>query len=195
MLKINPATSFVAFVSKCSRHFFGETIVYCLELNKLRSRVKKWAFLFLIFLGFITLLGGCARPPKEVPKPALKQPPSPEKLEELVVPLMEERKGPERLISFSLRDTDIRKALLAFSKSIGYNIVLDPDVSGRATVEVKRVPPMEALDALLTPLGLQYKIEKHFIRISRLRRETRVSRSITSPPGGQALAPSLPTSL
>jgi MSHA type pilus biogenesis protein MshL len=138
----------------------------------------KRPFVSLVYVAMIVLFGGCATPQREVSRPVLKPspspPPQPEKLEELVVPLMEERKESERLLSFSLRDADIREALLALSKTIGYNIVLDPDVSGKATVEVNRVTPMEALEALLTPLGLQYKIEDHFIRISKLRRETRV---------------------
>lgn len=142
--------------------------------------IKKWVFVFLGGFALIALLGSCAAPHKEVPKPVLKPSPlpspQPEKLEEIVVSLMEERKEPERLLSFSLRDTDIRKALLALSKTIGYNMVLDPDVSGKATAEVKRVTPMQALDALLAPLGLQYKIEDNFIRISRPRRETRIFR-------------------
>lgn len=88
--------------------------------------------------------------------------------------MIEDRKAPEQLISFSIRDADIRETLLALSKTIGYNIVLDPDVSGNATLEVNRVPPLAALDALLVPLGLQYKIKNHIIRVSKMRRETRI---------------------
>lgn len=127
----------------------------------------------------VAILAGCAAPQREVPGPVVKAPPSPpparpEKLEELVVPMIEERKEPEKLLSFSLRDADIRETLLALSKTIGYNIILDPDVSGKATTEVKRVTPMQALEALLTPLGLQYRVQDQYIRISRPRRETRI---------------------
>lgn len=142
------------------------------------TMMKATTYLFLAGLVLVLLLGGCAAPPKEVAKPIVKEvpqpPPQPQKLEELVVPLMEERKESKRLISFSVRDADIRETLLALSKTIYYNIVLDPDVSGRATVEVKRVTPLEALDALLSPLGLQYKIKGQIIHISKLKRETRI---------------------
>ena len=130
---------------------------------KIMMKIK--VFLSLAGLVLILLLGGCTAPQKEVSKPIPKvspqPPPQPEKLKELVVPLMEERKESKRLISFSVRDADIRETLLAMSKTIYYNIVLDPDVTGRATVEVKRVTPLEALDALLNPLGLQYKGPYH----------------------------------
>ena len=141
-------------------------------------KMKKRALLSLIFLALLAHLSSCAPSRKEVARPVIKpSPPRPsqtEKLEELVVPLIEGRKKPENLLSFSLRDADIRDALLALSKTVGYNVVLDPDVSGKATVEVKRVTPREALDALLPPLGLQYKKENHIIRISRLKQQTRI---------------------
>ena len=141
-------------------------------------KMKKRACLSLIFLGLLAHLSSCAPSRKEVAEPVLRpsppRPSKPERLEELVVPLVEERKRPERLLSFSLRDADIRDALLALSKTIEYNVVLDPDVSGKATVEVKRVTLSEALDALLSPLGLQYKKENNIIRVSRRRQLTRV---------------------
>ena len=135
-------------------------------------------FLLLVGIALITLFSACAAPKKEVSQFILKKSPpmpsQPEKLEELMVPLLEERKKPERLINFSLRDADIREALLSFSKTTGYNIVLDTDVAGKATVEANRVTPFEALDALLTPLGLQYEIKNHIIRISKFKKQTRV---------------------
>ncbi len=91
-----------------------------------------------------------------------------------MVSQIEEKKVPERLLTFSMRDADIREVLLALAKTINYNIVLDPEVSGKATIEVKRVTIEETLDALLTPLGLQYKKENNFLRISKLQKETRI---------------------
>jgi len=141
--------------------------------------MRKWIkpisfFSLLLSMSLLGPLNGCA--PKVVSRPEVKPPPpleKPEKMEEIVIPLIEEKKEPERLLTFSMRDSDIREALLAIAKTLNYNIVLDPDVSGKATIEVKRVTLEEALDALLTPLGLQYSKERNFIRISKLRRETR----------------------
>ncbi len=137
-------------------------------------KTNKFILFSLLFISLIVLSTGCAPSPKMVPRPEVKAPPPPEKMEELVVPLIEEKKEPERLLTFSMRDADIREALLALAKTINYNIVLDPEVSGKATIEVKRVTVEEALDALLTPLGLQHKKENNFLRISKLRKETRV---------------------
>lgn len=138
--------------------------------------------LFLLFsILWIVLPPGCAISPKTAPKPEVTMgpptpPPTPpaEKMEELVVSQIEEKKEPERLLTFSVRDADIRDALLALAKTINYNMVIDPEVSGKATFEVKRVTIEEALDALLTPLGLQYSKENNFFRISKLKKETRV---------------------
>jgi len=141
---------------------------------------KKGIILPTFGVVLIMLLLSCAAPPPHTPPrpvapPALTPPSSqPPKLEELVVPMMEERKTPEQLISFSVRNADIRETLLALSKTIGYNVVLDPDVSGNATLEVKRVHPLAALDALLAPLGLQYKIKNRIIRVSKMSQETRI---------------------
>lgn len=140
-----------------------------------RSALGIWLILILM-----ALMGGCGASQKEVTRPIVaKSPPSPspaqpEKLEELVVPMIEERKKSEKLLSFSLRDADIRETLLSLSKTIGSNIILDPDVSGKVTAEVKRVTPEQALEVLLATLGLQYKIEDNYIRISKPRMETRV---------------------
>ncbi|MBU1208876.1 MAG: hypothetical protein KKH04_18445 [Proteobacteria bacterium] len=133
--------------------------------------------LFCILLG-ISFMGisfsGCAAPAKIVPKPVVvTPPPAPEKLEELVVSQIEEKKEPERLLSFSMREADVREVLLSMSKTLGYSMVLEPDVSGKVTVEAKRVTFEEAMDAMLTPLGLQHKKGNNIIKVSKMKRETR----------------------
>lgn len=136
-----------------------------------RSRL----FIFLVVF-FNSLFAGCkitenykVHPPELVIKP----PPQREKMEELVVPMIEDRKGTEKVITFSLRDADVRETMLSISKTIGCNITLDPDITGKATADVKNVTLTEALDAILTPLNLQYKKENNVIRISKLTPETR----------------------
>ena len=110
------------------------------------------------------------------PELVIKPPPQRERMEELVVPMIEDRKGTEKLITFSLRDADIRETMLSISKTIGCNITLDPDITGKATADVKNVTLPEALDAILTPLKLQYRKENNVIRISMLTPETRFFR-------------------
>jgi len=125
---------------------------------------------------------GCAAPPKkeriQLPsqqvEPAKPQPPPEEKLKELVIPQREEaKKAPEKLYSFFARDSNIQDILLAFSKESDYNIVIDPELSGKVTIDLKRVTLKEALDAILFPLGWTYRIEGKFIKIMRPQMESR----------------------
>lgn len=136
-------------------------------------------------IGLICLLGvaGCASPPKKerTPLPSQKaepvkpQPPPEEKLKELMIPQKEEvRKVPEKLYSFFAREASVQDVLLALSKESDYNIVLDPELTGKITIDLKRVTLTEALDAILTPLGWTYRIEGKLIKIIRPQMETRL---------------------
>ncbi len=131
----------------------------------------------------LILAVGCASPPKkertQLPsqkvEPAKPQPPPEEKLKELVIPQREEaKKVPEKLYSFFARDSNIQDILLAFSKESDYNIVIDPELSGKVTIDLKRVTLREALDAILFPLGWTYRIEDKFVKIMRPQLETRL---------------------
>ncbi|OHB69569.1 MAG: hypothetical protein A2W17_11605 [Planctomycetes bacterium RBG_16_41_13] len=139
-------------------------------------KINRRRFFILVVVFFNSLFAGCkitenykVHPPALVIKP----PPQREKMEELVVPMIEDRKGTEKLITFSLRDADIRETMLSLSRTIGCNVTLDPDITGKATVDVKDVTLPEALDTILTPLNLQYRKENNVIRISKLTPETR----------------------
>jgi MSHA type pilus biogenesis protein MshL len=138
---------------------------------------------FIIVLLGLIWVAGCAAPPKkertqlpvqkgELSKP---QPPPEEKLKELVIPQREEaKKVPERLYSFFARDSNIQDILLAFSKESEYNIVIDPELTGKVTIDLKRVTLKEALDTILAPLGWTYHMEGKFIKIMRPQMETRL---------------------
>jgi MSHA type pilus biogenesis protein MshL len=103
------------------------------------------------------------------------QPPPEEKLKELIVPQKEEvKKVPDKLFSIFARDSNIHDVLLAFSKESEINIVIDPELSGKVTIDLKRVTLKEALEAILTPLGWSYHIDEKFIRILRPQIETRL---------------------
>jgi len=141
----------------------------------------KTKILFISFLCFLWAVG-CASPPKKertpLPsqkvEPAKPQPPPEEKLKELVIPQREEaKKVPEKLYSFFARDSNIQDILLAFSRESDYNIVIDPELTGKVTIDLKRVTLKEALDAILFPLGWTYRIEGKFIKILRSQMESR----------------------
>ena len=139
----------------------------------------------ILLISIITLLMavGCASPPKkertklpsQVAEPTKPQPPPKEKLEELVISQREEaKKVPEKLYSFFARDANIYDVLLAFSRESELNIVMDPELSGKITIDLKRVTLKEALDAILSPIGWNYSFEGKFIKVFRPQMETRL---------------------
>ncbi|MEK7241252.1 MAG: secretin and TonB N-terminal domain-containing protein, partial [Planctomycetota bacterium] len=83
---------------------------------------------------------------------------------------------PPRVYSLFVRDADIRDVLQGFSKEGKVNIVVDPDVSGKVTVDLKDVTMAQAMDALLTPMGLEYRVDSGFIRVFKPRPVTRMFR-------------------
>jgi MSHA biogenesis protein MshL len=136
-----------------------------------------------IFLLTLLLTLGCATlPDKERPKlpppkeeAAKSKPPPEEGLKELVIPQMEEaKKVPDKLFSIYARDSNIQDVLLAFSKDSDLNIVIDPDLNGKVTIDLKRVTLKEALGAILSPLGWAYAIDGKFIKVLRPQVETRL---------------------
>jgi MSHA type pilus biogenesis protein MshL len=140
----------------------------------------KCSFIFFLIL-ILTI--GCASPPKkEQPKPSaqlkeatLPQPTPEVTLKELILPQKEEAKRvPEKLFSFFARDASIQDVLLAFSRESDLNIVIDPEISGKVTIDLKRVTLREALDAILFPLGWTSHIDGRFIQITRPQMETRL---------------------
>ena len=142
-------------------------------------KIKIFFTIFLILLWVI----GCATAPRKerVKLPPQKtedtrpQPPPEEKLKEIVVPQMEEvKKVPDKLFSIYARDSNIQDVLLAFSKESELNIVIDPELNGKVTIDLKRVTLKEALDVILTPMGWTYRIDGKFIKISRPQMETRL---------------------
>jgi len=139
--------------------------------------------IFFTIMMSLLLAVGCASPPKkertklpsEVAEPIKPQPPPKEKLEELVISQREEaKKVPERLYSFFARDANVQDVLLAFSRESELNIVIDPELSGKVTIDLKRVTLREALDAILSPLGWTYRVDGKFVKISRPQMETRL---------------------
>lgn len=86
----------------------------------------------------------------------------------------EAKKVPDRLFSLYARDSNVQDVLLAFSKESELNLVIDPELSGKVTIDLKGVTLKEALDAILTPLGWTYRVDGKFIKVSRPQMETRI---------------------
>ena len=80
----------------------------------------------------------------------------------------------ERLYSLSYREAEVRDVLLAFSKESDLNIIFEPDVMGKVTVDLKKVTLSRALDSLLRPLNFDYKHEGRFIHVFKPKMETRI---------------------
>ena len=149
-----------------------------------------FVFVFLAFLWpGVLILSGCtvdskvARVPE--PPPAVIPPPIQAKGPELPSELpalqslpkpseLEEGIFKERLYSLSYREAEIRDVLMAFSRESSYNIIVDPEVAGKVTVDLKKVTLARALDSLVRPLGLDFKQEGRFIYIAKPRMETRM---------------------
>jgi MSHA type pilus biogenesis protein MshL len=136
----------------------------------------------IIFFLSLLLLVSCASPPKKerakLPTQGMDsaqpQPPPEEKLKELVVLQREEaKKVPEKRYTLFARDANIEEVLLAFSRESELNIVIDPELSGKVTIDLKQVTLKEALDVILSPLGWTYQLDGKFIKISRPQVETR----------------------
>jgi MSHA biogenesis protein MshL len=80
----------------------------------------------------------------------------------------------EESFSFSLREADIKDILRAIGKQAQYNVVVEPDVKGITTVDLKNVTMRKALEYILEPLGFTYKVEEHTIYVSKPKLETKI---------------------
>jgi MSHA type pilus biogenesis protein MshL len=79
--------------------------------------------------------------------------------------IMDEKRPPEELFSFSAKGADIRDVLLAISKESKVNIIIDPEVEGDVTVDLKDVTLEQVLNQLLPQYGLDYEKEATFVRV------------------------------
>ena len=135
----------------------------------------------LLLLAYCAVTGCATTPAATAPPLAQKTLEPPVELQELFISQPEEAekeevfpKTPEKRFSFSLNNAAIQDTLLALSKESGFNVVVDPDVAGTVTIDLKRVTAQEVLDALLVPLGLDYTIKGNFIRVLKPKMETRI---------------------
>jgi len=110
------------------------------------------------------------------PAPATIQP---VEIKSPVAPQMEkERKAaPENSterFSFALKEADVKDVLRGLSKQTGYNVVIEPDVKGMCTVDLRDVALLKALEYILEPLDYTFKIEEKTIYVSKPKLETKI---------------------
>jgi MSHA biogenesis protein MshL len=126
----------------------------------------------------ILFLCSCVTPPKKADKPAQpvrKAETQKPELRELVMP----QKGAasfaaQKTYTLQMRDADIQDLLLAFSREINANIVVDPKISGRVTIDLKGVTLEQVLDVICGQLGLEYKREGNLIKVFKPSLDTRI---------------------
>jgi len=98
----------------------------------------------------------------------------PEALTEIQPELTRKKQEPKGVrFTMSARGVDIKNVLFALSQEIDQNIIIDPNVNQVATVDLKNVTLVEALDSLLPPLHLEYKMDEKGIRVQREQMQTR----------------------
>ena len=133
---------------------------------------------YCILLTLIILASGCATPrTSQVPETmALKEPP---KLEVPMVkaepPRAEEFPPLKETGHFSLnvRDVDLRDIFLLLSQDSGVNIIADQDITGKISIDFANLDLYSALYAITRQLGLTFRMDKGFIRVSKPRLETK----------------------
>lgn len=73
----------------------------------------------------------------------------------------------------ALRDAPLRPTLTGLAQAHGLNLVMPPEIEGSVTIDLKNVTLEQALDAILTPRQLQYRIEDSMLRVDKIQMESR----------------------
>ncbi|MBU1085959.1 MAG: secretin and TonB N-terminal domain-containing protein [Candidatus Omnitrophica bacterium] len=89
---------------------------------------------------------------------------------ELAYPKTEKAESDDKLISITLKETDIREVLNILAFKGGVNIVAGDDVVAKISVQLKEVPWEQALDVILKTYNFTYKREGNLIRVMSLAR-------------------------
>jgi len=143
----------------------------------------------ILIITIALLIAGCTTEKREELKKMPVSQLSPSKktdkipaLDELpVTQMLEEAKEREKLYSLSVKNMELKNVVYILTKELPeYNIVIDPDVSGKVTAIFKDLPLDKVLDLLLAPLGLEYTFDDSILRISNPRMVTRTFEFIYS---------------
>jgi type IV pilus assembly protein PilQ len=106
-------------------------------------------------------------PPVTPAKPPVKAAPPPAIREEKRVAVPSVRTGyTGEPISLDLQDVDIRNVLRLLADVTGKNLVVEPDVKGKVTLKVDRVPWDQVLDLILKINNLDKVVEGNVIRVA-----------------------------
>lgn len=89
----------------------------------------------------------------------------PERFEAVVVEDQQPRFTGEP-ISLSLKDADVKDVLKTFAELSQLNVVVDPEVSGSVTVELREVPWDQALDLILRMNGLGWALTGNVLYVA-----------------------------
>ena len=77
-----------------------------------------------------------------------------------------------KLYSFRATAQPVRLALSQFAAAYKLNVVVDQDVEGQVTVDLKDLPLEKVLEAVLEPIGLAWSSQDGLLRVSRLETRT-----------------------
>jgi len=121
-----------------------------------------------------------APPPVKPVKPAMKAAPTPGRAEKPLTVSSVHTGYTGEPISLDLQDVDIRNVLRLLADVTGKNLVVEPDVKGRVTLKVDRVPWDQVLDLILKINNLDKVLEGNVIRVAtadkiRVEREQRLA--------------------
>jgi MSHA biogenesis protein MshL len=146
------------------------------------EKMKKTIFLVIICLLAVSKVSCSKRGLEKMPitQTATKKMDNLMPMEEMpVAQMVKEVKEREKFYSLSATDMQLRNVLFILSRELPeYNIVVDPDVTGRVTVDFKDLPLEKVLAILLEPLNLEYTIEDNILRVSNPRMVTRTFRFV-----------------
>jgi type IV pilus assembly protein PilQ len=95
----------------------------------------------------------------------------------------EGRKYQGEPIDLSLQDADVKDVLRSFAQLSGLNVVVQPGVTGRVTVELVQVPWDQALEQILKINDLGYDLDGNIMRIApigKLRQEAEEQQRLRS---------------
>lgn len=73
-------------------------------------------------------------------------------------------------MDLSLQDADVKDVLRSFAQLSGLNLVVQPGVRGRVTVELVQVPWDQALEQVLKITDLGYELEGNIMRVAPIRK-------------------------
>ena len=80
---------------------------------------------------------------------------------------------PNATFDVQFRDAPLVPVITTLAQYQGLNPVIAPDVTGTVTVDLKGVTLTQALDAILLPRLLQYRLEANMLRVERIQTESR----------------------